>query len=50
MALLRYQDALSRGDAAAAGQTVIKGNLCFLQFLLPTILERHVSEVTKESF
>lgn len=47
MALLRYQDTLSRGNAATAGQTIIKGNLCFFQLLLPTILKRHIIEVIK---
>lgn len=42
MALLRYEDALSRGDAATAGQTVIQCNLCFLQLLFPTILKTHI--------
>ncbi len=39
VALLRDEDALSGGDAAAAGQTVIQCDLCFLQLLLPTILQ-----------
>lgn len=39
VALLRDEDALSGRDAAAAGQTVIQRDLCFLQLLLPTILQ-----------
>lgn len=39
VALLRDEDTLSRGDTATAGQTVIQCDLCFLQLLLPTILQ-----------
>lgn len=41
VALLRDEDALSRSDTATAGQAVIQRDLCFLQLLLPTILQTH---------
>lgn len=39
VALLCDEDALGRGDAAAAGQAVVKCDLSLLQLLFPTILE-----------
>lgn len=43
VALLRDEDALSRGDAAAAGQAVVKSDLCLLQLLLASILHTVIS-------
>lgn len=39
VALLSDEDALGRGDAAAAGQAVVQCDLCFLQLLFTAILE-----------
>lgn len=39
VALLGDEDALSGGDTATAGQTVIQCDLCFAQLLLPTVLQ-----------